>query len=959
MKPAVISDSWRTGIDSTMRYFDDHLQAGDYYLEQAHDAPALAEWLGAGAQRLGLVGLVKRDDFEAITKNLNPATRERLTARMNRADNRRTWWDVAISPPKDVSVYAAFADEDTQQRIEALHWEASKVAALEMERFLGVRVRASGADENKVGNCEGVVAAVLHDTARPVNGVPDPHLHTHLLFANAVYDRDSGQWLALQNEGVLGIQKFVRQVYYNELVMGLQAMGIQSETREIQNDFTIAGMDRGLVDAFSRRHDQVEDRARGKMERGMFGLAMAKKQSVVDGREQKVELTKAELAGHWQEIAGEKQLEKLAALRDDFAAGTDRVNESFRHLPPSLALDFVKAHAFQHRTVLTGEQVLTETLKAGRGNFSLDEAKDLLRSDPDFLSTSANEWSTRQALVEEKVMLRIVSEGMGHFRPLRAEGHQIRKGPPGEAWDYTIEQRSTVHGILESRDLVIGVNGTAGAGKTTLLKEVEYGLQSAGIRLVPLAPSGQATEVLRNEGFAQADTLQQWLVNSKLRQRSRGAVLAIDEAGMISAPDMRKTLELAKAFENRVILIGDTKQIQSVERGDAFRVLQQHSPMRTLRVEESRRQRTQSYKEAVTTFRHAVSAKQWIKAWDHFDELKAVREIEPEDVDLREASLLRAVTESFRENPDKMIVAARWQTIHALNHEIRTEQIADGTLGERAFVKTVYEPVHMTAAEKLRGASYQPGQMIELSRNVADLGPKGSEFKVLRSERGKVVLEDSSGQERRATPYKEGTSFQVFNRRTIEVREGDTVLINQNTRELKNGQRVKIAGIADDGTLTTTNGRRNVVLQPNFKHLVYGYAVTAHASQGATVDQVIVLGDGMTREQFYVAATRGKTGIEVFTNDRSRLEQRVKISGERKAAVETPWQRTTAVYEVERRRNYDIIRKFKRATKRVVDKTRRITSGLRDIPHWMRETLSKTNKWTRQQSVKRTQGRKI
>jgi conjugative relaxase-like TrwC/TraI family protein len=952
MKPAVISDSWRTGIDSTMRYFDDHLQTGDYYLEQAQDAPALAEWLGAGAQRLGLVGTVKRDDFEAITKNRSPTTGERLTARMNRADNRRTWWDLAISPPKDVSVYAAFANEDTRQRIEALHWEASKLAAREMERHLAVRVRAGGADGNKIGNCEGVVAAVLHDTARPVGGVPDPHLHTHLLFANAVYDRDSGQWLALQNEGVLHVQKFVRQVYYNELVRGLEAMGIQSETREIQNDFTIAGMDRGLVDAFSRRHDQVEDRARGKMERGMFGLAMAKKQSVVDGREQKVELTKAELAGHWQEIAGEKQLKNLAALRADFAAGTDRVNESFRHLSPPLALDFVKAHAFEYRTVLTGEQVLTEMLKAGRGHFSLNEAKVLLKADPDFLNTSKNEWSTRQALVEEKVMLRIVSEGIGHFLPLKAEGHQIRQGPPGEAWDYTPEQRSTVRGILESRDLVIGVNGTAGAGKTTLLKEVEHGLHSAGLKLVPLAPSGQATEILRNEGFAQANTLQQWLVNAKLRQRTRGAVLAIDEAGMISAPDMRKTLELARAYENRVVLIGDTKQIQSVERGDAFRILQQHSPMRTLRVEETRRQKTQSYKEAVTRFRHAASAKQWIKAWDHFDELKAVREVRPEDGDL-----LQAVTESYREDSEKMIVAARWQTIHALNQAIRSEKIADGTLGERSFEKVVYEPVHMTGAEKLRGASYQPGQKIELTRNVADLGPKGSEFRVLRSERGKVVLQDSRGQEIRATPYRAGTAFQVFNERKIEVREGDTLLVTQNTKELKNGQRVKIADIADDGTLTATNGKKAVVLPPGFKHLVHGYAVTAHASQGATVDRIVVVGDGMTREQFYVAATRGKTGIEVFTSDRDRLEQQVKISGERKAAVETPWQRTTAAFEVEQRRNHDIIEKFKRATKRVVAKAKRI-SGLGEIPRWMRESLSKTNKWKQQQNVKKTQGRK-
>jgi len=959
MQSEVISESWRSGIDSTMRYFDDHLQVGDYYLEQDHDGPSQAEWLGAGAARLGLLGVVKRDDFEAITKNLNPSSGDRLTARMNRADNRRTWWDVAVSPPKDVSVYAALSDDETRKRIEELHWEASKLAAQEMERFLGVRVRAGGADANKIGNCEGVVAAVLHDTARPVDGVPDPHLHTHLLFANAVFDRDSGQWMALQNEGVLGVQKYVRQVYYNELARGLEGMGIQLETREAKSDFTIAGMNRELVETFSRRHEQVEDRARAKLARGMTNFKDAKEFAVTDGREQKVQLSKAELADHWHRLAGPEQLKKLAALRAGFGAGENLVNESLQHLSPALAADFVKSHAFEHKTVLSGEQVLSDLLKAGRGGFSLDEAKELLKADPDFLSTSENEWSTRQALAEEKSMLRIVKDGTGKFAPMMADDHQIRPGPPGEAWEYTDEQRSTVKGILESRDLAVAVNGTAGAGKTTLLKEVEHGLATAGLKLIPLAPSGQATEILRAEGFDQANTLQQWLVNAKLRQRTRGAVLVIDEAGMVSSPDMRAMLELAKGYGNRVVLVGDTKQIQSVERGDSFRILQQHSPMRTLRVEETRRQKKQTYKEAVTAFRHAADSKQWIKAWEKFGDLGAMREVRVEEPSEREAAILEAVTEAFRQNPEKMIVAARWQTIHALNRSIRADKIAAGTLGQKALEKTVYEPVHLTSAEKLRGASYQAGQKIELTRNVQGLGSKGSEFTVRRLERGKVVLQDADGKEVVATPYKDGTSFQVFNERKIELREGDTVLVKANTKELKNGQRVKILGISADGTLTASTGKKDVSLPPEFKHLVHGYAVTAHASQGATVDHVVVLGDGMTREQFYVAATRGKSGLEVFTNDRSRLEERVKISGERKAAVEAPWEKVVPASKIERRMKYEIVRKFKRAGRRVRVKTKRLQKSLREIPHWMRETLTHKKRWTHKQSASRKAGRKI
>ncbi len=72
----------------------------------------------------------------------------------------------------------------------------------------------------------------------------------------------------------------------------------------------------------------------------------------------------------------------------------------------------------------------------------------------------------------------------------------------------------------------------------------------------------------------------------------------------------------------------------------------------------------------------------------------------------------------------------------------------------------------------------------------------------------------------------------------------------------------------------------------DFRHYLHGYAVTAHASQGATVESVAVLGDGMKRELFYVAVTRGKSEINIYTEDRTMMEQQVKVSGERKSGIE-------------------------------------------------------------------------
>ena len=53
-----------------------------------------------------------------------------------------------------------------------------------------------------------------------------------------------------------------------------------------------------------------------------------------------------------------------------------------------------------------------------------------------------------------------------------------------------------------------------------------------------LAPSASAVEVLKSEGFACAETLQQLLENQELRRQVQGRILWIDEAGFLSLKQM-------------------------------------------------------------------------------------------------------------------------------------------------------------------------------------------------------------------------------------------------------------------------------------------------------------------------------------------------------------------------------------------------------------------------------------
>ena len=107
---------------------------------------------------------------------------------------------------------------------------------------------------------------------------------------------------------------------------------------------------------------------------------------------------------------------------------------------------------------------------------------------------------------------------------------------------------------------------------------------------------------------------------------------------------------------------------------------------------------------------------------------------------------------------------------------------------------------------------------------------------------------------------------------------GDTVITRRNDRRLRNGKSWvrngdtwTITGVRDDGSVTIRKtGRRfggAIVLPAAYviDHVDLGYAITAHRAQGVTVDTAHVLVEPTTtRENFYVAMTRGKQANRAY-----------------------------------------------------------------------------------------------
>ncbi len=77
-------------------------------------------------------------------------------------------------------------------------------------------------------------------------------------------------------------------------------------------------------------------------------------------------------------------------------------------------------------------------------------------------------------------------------------------------------------------------------------------------------------------------------------------------------------------------------------------------------------------------------------------------------------------------------------------------------------------------------------------------------------------------------------------------------------------------------------------------HLDYGYAVTSHSSQGATVDRVLVHVDTEhAHEQLinsrlaYVSVSRGRYDAQIYTNDAEKLGEELNRDVSKQSALES------------------------------------------------------------------------
>jgi conjugative relaxase-like TrwC/TraI family protein len=850
-------------VAAAKTYYTQGLSKEDYYSESQEIVGA---WGGKGAKILLLDGDVGKSDFEALCDNLHPLTNERLTARMSQ--ERRVGYDLNFHCPKSVSaVFALTKDEAIMQSFR----EAVRETMQEIEADMQTRVRTQ--EQYKDRNTNNLIwAEFVHLTARPVNNIPDPHLHAHCFTFNATFDSIEGKWKAGQFGNIKRDAPFYEATFHARLAGKLSTLGygIQRNAKS----WELASVPLSVIDKFSRRTAEIE--------------AIAKQKNITDAKAKDALAAKTraskrkgvgfdDLRREWKERLTTNELK---AVFDAKGRGGSA------YISPTRAVDYAMTNAFERSSVISDKRLMASALRFGVGSVSVEAVKNQMKRS-DIITKEFDGrrlTTTKRVLNEEKTMLAIAKDGRGKYSPLGSEKYQFER-------DFLSgEQKAAVVHVLRSNDRVIGIRGGAGVGKTSLMAETVRGIEQKGKKVFAFAPTAQAArDVLRAEGFTKADTVASFLHNKSLQDAVKGQVIWIDEAGLLGSKTMVEVLRIAKENDARVILSGDVRQHSSVERGDALRVLENQGVIKTAYIGSIQRQKGE-YKEAV----ESISKGNIAKGFDDLDKLGWI----VEQTGNRYGDLARDYVDFAKKGKTALAISPTHKegekVTEAIRGELRNEKLLHGREREVLQLRNL----SLTEAEKSNSTNYQKGLAVQFVQNAKGfrVGERVNVCEIAAD--GSVLVADDSKRVR-SLPLDQSKYFQVYEKDKVALAVGDKLRItqngyslpdkeNQNKRYLSNGSIYEVSGFTKSGDIQLNNGS---VIAKNYGNLSYGYCTTSHAAQGKTVDRVLIAQSAdsfaaSSKEQFYVSVSRGRESAKIYTDDKQALKEAVKDSSTRLSATE-------------------------------------------------------------------------
>jgi conjugative relaxase-like TrwC/TraI family protein len=875
------------------------------------------EWQGKLAVSLGLSGEVAPLEFSRLTEGMHPQSkaqmvRHREGTEYTNADGsvtkpveHRAGWDATFSAPKSVSLTALVGGDD---RVTEAHRAAVSTALNELEKYTHARI---GGNNPAEVTGKFVAAKFEHDTARPVNGYAAPQLHTHAIIFN-VTAREDGSTRAIQERTFFESQNYATAVYQSMLTHQLRKLGYEIEPGQ-SGAPEISGYSKAYLDASSPRSQQIKEQ----MERAGFQGPEAAQIAAHATRDRKQILTASEVLAAHKEMAAEygNQPERVIAAARERAL--TQAQGTVTQLDSRGAVAFAKEKVFEREAVADERVIMREALRRGMGDVSFSEvqsefqrrqAEGEFRSVQGQMYSSGRSFTTPETIADERANVRHVLTGQGASAPMLSTAAAERQATSREFLNEA--QQTAIREVLTSADRVHGFQGLAGSGKTSTLAAIREGAEQGGYKVEGFAPTSKAAGQLREAGI-EANTLQSFLARQKDADASRHLYM-LDESSLASTKQMRAFLEKIRP-EDRVLVIGDTRQHQGVDAGRPFQQMQE-AGMQTSKLGTIMRQKDPELLRAV----QYLATNETEKGIALLSQQGRVTELAgaPERI--------AAIAQDYAVRPENtLIISPDNRSRQQINEAVRGELLKAGTLADdgRQFL-TLSHRSDMTGPDRTWAAMYRAGDVVQYERGSKAEGIERGSFAVVRA--------SDASTNRLTVELPNGSSVEYDPRRVYGVN-----VYRETSREFATGDRLQFSAIHKDlgvsnrdlGTITKMEPDRLTVLMEGkeqrsisfnpaeFRQFDHGYAVTSHSSQGLTTGRVIANIDTESSRSLinnrlaYVAISRASEDARIYTNNAATLGQRLATDVTKTAALdftarpephatqEVPKARAVAVHE--------------------------------------------------------------
>ena len=866
------------------------------------------EWHGRLAAEWGLSGEVSEEHFQRLAEGQHPITGEQLVRHQTPhvATNahcettttmeHRAGWDATFSAPKTVSLTALVGDDD---RIRDAHDASVDVALNELERYVQGRLGGNRPAET-TGNW--VAAKFEHDSARPVDGYAAPQLHTHVVVFNLT-ETENGEIRPLQPRELYKTQQYATAVYRSELATRLTDLGYEIE-RGKSGQPEITGYTPEYVNASSRRRKQIEDHLAKEQQTGAAAAQIAAHRT----REAKLDLPHDEVQRQHRSMAegfGDQPARVIQAAHE-----RNRGVEHETHAPAAhAAVTFARDRNLEREAVVDERAILKDALARSMGDGRVDEIKAEFErrvEAGDFVSLERRPGDTGRSITTpemidlERETIRLMHQGQD-TRPALASA-PVREDIERDYPNLNQSQRGAVDQILGSHDQVQALEGVAGTGKTTALSAVRDAAEREGYSVEGFAPTSRAAQKLSEAGI-ESGTLQRHLTREEQPHDGQKRLFVLDESSLASTNQMNAFLHRLHV-EDRVLLVGDTRQHQAIDAGRPYQQLQE-SGIAVAKLDDIVRQRDPELRQVV----EELSRGDVRSAIEHLDQQGRVHEIAD-----RRNRFDAIAGDYIRHSEGTLVVSPDNQSRTEINDVIHRAMQSNGRVDHQEYhARVLVARQEITGADRQWAERYNLGDVVRYAKGSETLGLDAGEYARVERVQAKDNLVTVARDHGESVTYdpRRLHGVTVYREADRAFATGDRIQFTAPDRErhVANRELGTIDKIDDRGQLRLRlDSGRTVAFQVRDQpHLDYGYAVTSHSSQGQTADRVLVHVETeraseqlANRRLAYVAVSRGRCDAQIYTDDKGKLTRVLDRDVSHRSALEKAPESASSRQSVER-----------------------------------------------------------